>query len=107
MMVPDHTQANRQLAPLAMARGVTPATTPDPGRQGVVRMLQAMSGPAFDVAYLQEQAADHVVGVALFQSEAQSSLDPELRAFAQKYLPVLQRHFQTLTSLMTSTPGAR
>ncbi|MBV9481611.1 MAG: DUF4142 domain-containing protein [Acidobacteria bacterium] len=107
MMVTDHTQANRELAPLAMARGITPPTTPDPGRQGAITMLQAMTGPTFDVAYLQEQAADHVVGVALFQSEAQSSQDPQLRAFAQKYLPVLQRHLQTLTSLMTSMATRR
>jgi putative membrane protein len=107
MMVTDHTQANSELAPLAVARGITLPATPDPGRQGAVTMLQAMTGPTFDVAYAQEQAADHVVAVALFQSEAQSSLDPELRAFAQKYLPVLQRHLQTLTSLMTSLATAR
>jgi putative membrane protein len=66
-----------------------------------------MTGPVFDVAYVQEQAADHVVGIALFQSEAQSSLDPELRAFAQKYLPVVQRHYETLRSLMTGMAAAR
>jgi putative membrane protein len=107
MMVADHTQANQELAPLAMARGITPPTAPDPGRMGVVTILQPMTGRAFDVAYLQEQTADHVVGIALFQSEAQSSLDPELRAFAQKYLPIIQRHYQTLSSLMTSMAAAQ
>jgi putative membrane protein len=78
-----------------------------PQRSTNPAVLQAMTGPTFDVAYAQEQAADHVVGVALFQSAAQSSLDPELRTFAQKHLPVLQRHLQTLTSLMTSLATAR
>jgi putative membrane protein len=107
MMVADHTQANQELAPLAMARGITQPTGPDPGRLGAVSILQPMTGPAFDIAYLQEQTADHVVGIALFQSEAQSSLDPELRAFAQKYLPVLQRHYETLSSLMISMASPR
>ena len=65
-----------------------------------------MTGRAFDVAYLQAQTEDDVVEIALFESEAQSSLDPELRAFAQKYLPVLQRDYGTLSSLMTSMASA-
>jgi putative membrane protein len=107
MMVADHTQANQELASLAAARGITPPTTPDPGRMGAVTILQPMTGLPFDIAYLQEQTADHVMGIALFQSEAQSSLDPEMRAFAEKYLPVLQRHYQTLSALMTSMAAAR
>ena len=107
MMVADHTQANQELASLAMARGITPPNGPDPGRLGAVNIMAPMTGPVFDAAYLQEQTADHVVGIALFQSEAQSSLDPELRAYAQKYLPVLQRHYETLRSLMTGMASAR
>ena len=107
MMVTDHTQANQELASLAMARGITPPNAPDPGRMGAITILQPMTGLPFDIAYLQEQTADHVVGIALFQSEAQSSLDPELRAYAQKYLPVIQRHYQTLSALMTSMAAAR
>jgi putative membrane protein len=99
MMVRDHTQANQELAGLATARGVTPPTMPDPGRQGVVTMLGELTGPSFDLAYVQEQIPDHQVGIALYQAEAQSSPDPQLRGFAQKYLPVLQQHLQTLVSL--------
>ena len=107
MMVADHTQTNQELAPLATARGITPPTGPDPGRLGTLNILEPMTGRVFDIAYLQEQTEDHVVAIALFQSEAQSSLDPELRAFAQTHLPVLQRHYETLRSLMISMASAR
>ena len=40
MMVADHTQANRELTPLATARGVTAPTIPDPGRQGLSRCFR-------------------------------------------------------------------
>jgi hypothetical protein len=46
-----------------------------------------------------EQIPDHQVGIALYQVEAQPSPDPQLRGFAQKYLPVPQHHLQTLLSL--------
>jgi putative membrane protein len=105
-IVTERTQANQELASLAMARGITPPNGPDPGWLGAVTILEPMTGRAFDVAYLQAQTEDDVVEIALFASEAQSSLDPELRAFAQKYLPVLQRDYGTLSSLMTSMASA-
>ena len=106
-IVADRTQANQELTSLAMARGITPPTGPNPGQLGAVAILQPMTGRAFDVAYLQEQAEGDVVEIALFQSEEQSSLDPELRAFAQNYLPVLRRDYATLSSLMTSMASAQ
>src|SRR5437763_15715286 len=48
IMVADHTQANQELAPLAMPRGITPPTGPDPGRLGAVNVMQPMTGPIFD-----------------------------------------------------------
>ena len=99
MLVADHTRANQELAALASARGIAVATTPDPGRQGVVAILQQMSGPAFAKAFVDQQLAEHQVAIALFQSEAASSMDPELRAFAQRQLPVLQRHLESISSM--------
>ncbi|MBV9862573.1 MAG: DUF4142 domain-containing protein [Alphaproteobacteria bacterium] len=96
MLAADHMRANQELASLAMAHGVTPPNTPDPGRQGVATMLQAMSGPMFDREFVMEQIADHQVSITLFQGEAQMSMDPALRGFAQRYVPVLQQHLQAL-----------
>ncbi len=52
-------------------------------------------------AYMQGMVEDHEQDVADFQKEAQSGSDPGLKAFAQKYLPVLQQHLQMAQSVVS------
>ena len=58
-----------------------------------------MSGPAFAKAFVDQQLAEHQVAIALFQSEAASSMDTELRGFAQRQIPVLQHHLESILSV--------
>lgn len=95
----DHTQANRDLARLAQAKGVTPPNAPDPGRQAVADALASLQGAAFDRQYLQQQIAEHEVSIALFNAQAQGGTDPDIRAFAAKWLPGLQMHARDLRAL--------
>jgi uncharacterized protein DUF4142 len=60
--------------------------------------LSAMSGTAFDVAYMQHMVQDHKKTVTDFQKQAQSGSDPALKAFAQKYLPIIQQHLSVCRS---------
>ena len=96
-MIADHTAANQELAALAASRGIAAPTVPDSARQGTVAVLQQMSGPAFDSAYLTQQIADHRVAITLYETAASSSADPALRAFAQRQLPVLHHHLQEVS----------
>jgi putative membrane protein len=98
-MVADHTRANQELAALAAARGITAPTASDPGRQGTVAMMQQLASPAFDHAYVTQQIADHRVAMALYQSEAASTRDPALRDFAQRQLPIIQHHLESLMAV--------
>ena len=97
MMIADHTAANQQLASIAAARGIAAPTIPNSASQGTLTAMQQMAGPAFDSAYLMQQVADHRIAISLFETEAASSPDPALRAFAQNTLPVLQRHLQMVS----------
>jgi putative membrane protein len=91
-MVQDHTAANQELMTIARRKGVTPPTTLDPGRVNANRQLSMLNGAAFDQQYMLQQVQDHELQLALFRQQAQSSADPELKAFATKYLPVVQAH---------------
>ena len=100
-MVTDHTQANRDLMQLAKAENLTLPTQVDPKHKGEMDRLSGMSGAAFDAAYMQHMVQDHKKTVADFRKQAQSGSDPDLKAFAQKYLPMIQEHLRAAEASAT------
>jgi putative membrane protein len=43
---------------------------------------------------MKDMVQDHQEDVADFRKEAETGQDPQLKAFAAKYLPVLEKHLQ-------------
>ena len=107
MMVQEHTRMNEELIAIAAEQGVTPPSAPDPGRQAVGAQLGQLEGAAFDRQYIQQQLADHETTLTLFEGQADSGQDPELRAFARKYAPVVEEHIAMLRELQTQVVAAR
>jgi putative membrane protein len=107
-MVTDHTQANQQLMQLASSKGATLPATPDQKVSNEAAKLQGLSGAAFDKQYLKEAGvSEHEKAVSLFERQASSGSDPDLRAFATAQLPTLRQHLEMARSLaMGSTQGA-
>ncbi len=101
-MVAEHTAANRELIAIAGRKGVVPPTTLDPGRANASRQLSALTGTAFDQQYMAQQVQDHELQLALYRQQAQSGVDPELRAFAAKYLPMVEAHAQMARAALNS-----
>jgi putative membrane protein len=101
-MITDHTQANSELQQLAEKQNVTLPAKPLTKDAVAGQKLQGLNGVAFDQAYTQQALRDHQEAVALFRKEATSGQDPELKAFAQKTLPVLQQHLQMAQVLSRS-----
>jgi predicted outer membrane protein len=98
-MISDHTQANTDLNQIAQSKGITPPNAPTRVQQSAQEDLKKLSGGAFDRQYMKQQVEDHQKTVALFQTEANSGQDAQLKALAQKYLPKLQQHLQMAQSL--------
>jgi putative membrane protein len=98
-MVTDHTQANQELMALAKQHGMVLPTTIDAKHQAMVEKMKGLNGAAFDSAYVKEMVQDHEKDVAAFQKQASSGTDPALKAFAQKYLPILQKHKDMVKAL--------
>src|SRR4051812_9684826 len=58
-MVTDHTQANQDLMQLAKSENLTLPTQLDPKHKSEMERLSALSGNAFDAAYMQQMVQDH------------------------------------------------
>jgi len=94
-MVKDHTKANKNLMKVASKKNMTLPTTMSPEQMQVMNSLQAASGAEFDRMYVQMSGVDaHQKMVALYQNQASSGTDAELKEFAAKTLPTVQMHLQ-------------
>jgi putative membrane protein len=94
-MVDDHTKANDELKQVASQDNLTLPTTLDKKHQAMVDKMSAMSGPAFDKAYMKDMVKDHEKDVKEFQNESQNGTDPNIKNFATKTLPILQSHLES------------
>jgi putative membrane protein len=99
MMVTDHTKANNELKTLAESKGATLPTELDAKHKSTMTELQGLSGAQFDRAYVAAQLAAHEKTVKLFQTQAMSGTDAEIKAFATKNLPALQSHLEMVRNL--------
>ncbi|HSH39579.1 MAG TPA: DUF4142 domain-containing protein [Chthoniobacterales bacterium] len=88
MIVSDHQKANQQLMAIAAKKGVKPDT------RAVEHGMSKRDMKNFDQAWIAGMINDHTKDIGLYQRQSQQGGDPELRAFAKKTLPVLQKHLK-------------
>ena len=98
-MVTDHSKANAALAKLAGTKGMAVATTPSADQQASLDSLKSTHGATFDQAYARMALNDHTQAVALFEQEASTGQDADLRAFATSTLPTLKHHLEMVRNL--------
>jgi putative membrane protein len=98
LMSADHAKVNAELKALAAKKNI-----PLPGDVGSHRStiddLKARSGADFDAAYIDAMVEDHETDVAEFQSQADNSSDPDVKAFAAKVLPTLKAHLEKIKAI--------
>jgi putative membrane protein len=63
--------------------------------------VSKLEGAVFDRAYVEDQIRDHEKTIALFEREAKTGKDAELKAFAEKTLPTLKEHLTMTQDLKT------
>lgn len=99
MMVTDHSKANDELKALAQSKGVTlPATMKDEHQKHVKEMGEK-SGKDFDKAYMKMMVEDHKEDIDDFEKCSKNGKDADVKAFATKTLPVLQKHLASAKSI--------
>jgi len=99
-MAKDHSMANKELAGIASAKGTTPSDEPGPAAVAVQEALDALAADGFDTEYMTQQVAAHSLTLALFETCAASCIDPEIKGFAAKHVPIVQDHLKQAQDLL-------
>lgn len=99
MMIGDHTKANEELKALASSKNITLPNAPGEPHVKNVADLNSYTGADFDKEYMDLMVDDHQKAVNLFEDAAEDVEDPDLRAFAAKTLPSLQKHLEHAKTL--------
>jgi putative membrane protein len=107
-MITDHKKAGEDFkASLAQAKIEPPADSLDvshTAKYAKLRLFTTEKG--FDSAYVDAQLQAHEDAVATFKDYAANGPTPEVKAFAEKTLPVLEHHLEMVKNLRSKTPAS-
>lgn len=106
MLATDHSANNQELQALAQQKGVTlPTALPKKEEKKIARMEKAKD---FDKTFVHEQGIqDHKHDIKEFEKASKEARDPDVKAYATKTLPVLQKHLQRAEELAKAEKSAR
>lgn len=105
LMIQDHGRTNRELMKLAQRfheSGGPPYKRQDRSVKNSVAELSALQGVQFDRRYMDAMVKDHQESVRLFERQARSGKDAELKALAAKTLPQLKAHLEQAQQIAAS-----
>jgi putative membrane protein len=93
MMVDDHSTALKDVQQLAQAKAMTLPSEPDTKHKAAMKAMQGMDGARFDRQYMsQAGVGDHRKTRELLQKTQAKAKDGDLKALAEKMLPVVEQH---------------
>jgi putative membrane protein len=94
-MVEQDGQANDELNALAARKRVLLPSQVDGAQLKMLARLAPMSGDEFDKEYIRTAGLDDQIDAAKLYEDGMANLkDPDLKAYAQKTLPGIKRHFE-------------
>ena len=93
-MIDDHTKLNEQMKPVAQQLGVTAPDQVSKKDRKTMAKLQALSGSAYDQAYIKDMVKDHKQDLSEFQMEASSGQDQTVKDAATQGSKVIAQHLQ-------------
>lgn len=98
-MVTDHSQANAELMGLAQRKRITLPTMMGNDQQDVYKDVEEKTAANFDRVYIREMRQDHEEDIKLFTEAATKATDPDIKALAEKTLPMLQHHLEMVQKI--------
>jgi putative membrane protein len=102
MMVTDHSKANDELMGIAKTKNMMLPMNVDADHQKKMDDLSAKTGTDFDKAYVDAMIDGHKKTLDLMNDEAKDGKDADLKAFAAKTAPVVQKHLDAIKQIHDS-----
>jgi putative membrane protein len=102
MMVTDHQKINNLIKALAVTKNISIPKAPGTDEQNIISKLSGKSGKDFDKGYIDDMIYDHKADIKLFETAAKKCLDPDVKSFAAKTLPILQEHLDAISAIKDS-----
>ena len=99
MMVKDHGKANDELKAAAKAANIEVPNQLSDKHQKHLDMFKDYKGTDFDKDYIKHMVGSHTDGVALFTQASKEAKNKELKEFATRTLPVVQKHLEEAKKL--------
>jgi putative membrane protein len=93
-MVDDHGKMVEQMKPAAEQMGVKVPDGPNKGQMKNMEKMKALSGDAFDQAYIKDMVKDHKKDDSEFKQEAQSTQNPQLKQLVMQSDQIIETHLQ-------------
>jgi putative membrane protein len=104
-LVADHSKANEELKAIATTKNLKVPTSPSMMHKAMMEKFQHFTGKDFDRDFAKQMVKDHKDAIELFEKAAgDTTLDPDLRAFATKALPTLRDHLKSAQALESTLP---
>ena len=91
-MVADHSKANNELVELAKKKGLSIDTSKGKSRN--------FDKARFDRQYLVSMEKDHETDIKVFEKEASSGDDADIKRWASKTLPTLKEHLAMINNAL-------
>jgi putative membrane protein len=98
-MVDDHGKMVDQLKQVAQQMGVKVPDGPPKGDMKKMDKMKALSGDAFDQAYIKDMVKDHKKDSSEFKQEAQSTQNPQLKQLATEGGQTIDSHLQQIQQI--------
>ncbi len=99
MLLQDHTKANNELKGIASSKSITVPSEMMAEHKSHVDEMSKMSGTDFEKHYMDMMVNDHQKDISDFQNASQNMSDAEIKNFATKTLPVLQKHLDSAQAI--------
>ncbi len=98
-MIDDHSKLGDQMKPVAQQIGVDLPTEISKKDKATIAKLQALSGSAYDQAYVKDMVKDHKKDLSEFQMEASTGQDQAVKDAASQGSQVIAQHLQLIQQI--------